>query len=417
MSLTGIVRKTLAPILILLAGAGGFAALKANKPGTEPVQTEEKAWIVDVETIEMDVVSPTLTLYGRVESPRTTQMSAAITADVREVKAREGRLVDAGQALVTLDDRESLLVLEEREAEVEDMRAQIQNEEERHRNDLDALKHEEKLLELSRKAVGRAKDLVGRNVGSQSQLDQSRQEEARQALARDTRRHTISAHASRIAQLQARLRRAEALRGRAQLDVSRTVITAPFAGRISELLVSPGDRVRSGDKLLSMYDTSAVEVRAQVPTRYLPVVRSSLENNVLLTAEMEVDEQVLTATLDRLTAQVTRGSGGVDSLFQINEQNSWLQLGRTVELILTLPAQANVIALPLEALYGTNRVFKLDGERMLGLTVERLGEVRSPAYDGTRVLVRSSELTTGDKVVVTQLPNAIDGLRVRIVDH
>jgi hypothetical protein len=34
----------------------------------------------------------------------------------------------------------------------------------------------------------------------------------------------------------------------------------------------------------------------------------------------------------------------------------------------------------------------------------------------SRVLVRSGDLHDGQEVIVTQLPNAIDGLRVRVVD-
>ena len=50
---------------------------------------------------------------------------------------------------------------------------------------------------------------------------------------------------------------------------------------------------------------------------------------------------------------------------------------------------------------------------MKGVLVERLGEVQT--IDGTRrVIVRSDELEAGARVIVTQLPNASDGLKVQV---
>jgi hypothetical protein len=87
-----------------------------------------------------------------------------------------------------------------------------------------------------------------------------------------------------------------------------------------------------------------------------------------------------------------------------------------VELSVNLPVVHDSVALPYEAVYGTDRIYRLEGERMRTLQVERVGEQRS--LDGsTRVLVRSPELQPGDKIVITQLPNAMDGLRVRVAEE
>ena len=92
-----------------------------------------------------------------------------------------------------------------------------------------------------------------------------------------------------------------------------------------------------------------------------------------------------------------------------------MPLGRTVALIVDLPPVHASVALPYEAVYGTNRIYRLDGERMHALQVERVGEQRNP--DGSaRALVRSPELQPGDRIVITQLPNAMDGLRVKVAE-
>ena len=175
-----------------------------------------------------------------------------------------------------LDDREAELLRAQRAAEVADIDAQIDHERQRNENDVKALEHEEMLLALSRREVKRAEKLAKRKVGSEAQIDQMRQAEERQAMAVDQRRFSINEHASRRAQLEARLARAESLLRRAELDLERTRIKAPFDGRVSRVSVSPGDRVRGGDEIVTVYNTSEIEIRAQIPTRQVALVRDAL---------------------------------------------------------------------------------------------------------------------------------------------
>lgn len=404
------------PVLILLVGAGGLVALVNSKPQREALEAREKAWIIDVVAVEPGTVTPQLSLYGRVRSPRTANMSAAVTADVLSVDVLEGQYVQVGETIVVLDAREAELLHSQRAAEVADIRAQIENEWQRHENDLKALEREEKLLELNRREVKRAQKLARSKVGSESQIDQMRQAEERQALAVDQRRFSINEHASRHAQLEARLARAKTLLLRAKLDLDRTRVKAPFAGRVSRVSVSPGDRVRSGDEIVTVYDTSEIEVRAQIPTRHVPHIRDALGAGETLEAKALVDGRAVHARLDRFTAEVERGGGGADAYFRIIEGGRDLPLGRTVELVVDLPNVHDSVALPYEAVYGTNRIYRLDGERMRGLEVQRIGEQRG--VDGSaRVLVRSPELEAGDRIVITQLPNAMDGLRVKVAEE
>lgn len=78
-----------------------------------------------------------------------------------------------------------------------------------------------------------------------------------------------------------------------------------------------------------------------------------------------------------------------------------------------LPPEENVVALPFEALYGLDHIYRLADGRMAALTVERVGE-RREVEGQTRVLVRNPELVAGDRVITTQLPNAITGLKVTV---
>jgi multidrug efflux pump subunit AcrA (membrane-fusion protein) len=404
--------RTGGAVVVLVFGAIGAGYLIRTKPQPVPVPVREQAWPVAVQRVEIAAHTPSVTLFGRTESAHLARLSAGTTADVVSVAATEGDLVQRGTTLVALDARDATLRLRQSEADLAELRAELLLEAERQRADKQGLTRDKEMLNLAHSGVERAQELARRNLGSRSQLDASRQEETRQRMAIETRMSTIRSAPARGARLQARVAKAQATRDQAALDVERTIIVAPFDARILNVSVATGDRVRAGDPLVDIFDYKRVEVRAQVPTRYLPNVRASLENATLLLAVIAIDGAQLNAKLVRLSAQSVEARGGVDALFHLERTPHWLGLGRTVELTLALGTLPDTAAVPLESLYGESRVFKVVDDRMVGIEITRLGEYRSKS-GATLALIEAPELRAGDQIVTTNLPNAIDGLRVK----
>ncbi|OOG25212.1 RND transporter [Thioalkalivibrio denitrificans] len=403
--------RALLPLLILAAGITGFLILRATAPESPPMEVAERVWRVDSEVVSPQTLSPALQLYGHVTTPRTANLRAAVEADVRDTPAEEGRMVAADDVLVRLDERETALQVMQREADLADIRAQITAERLRHVRDREALGHDEALLELTARNVDRARDLLARDAGSLSALDDARRAYEQQALAVNTRRLALEDFDARMAQLAAREQRAEAQLEDARLNLERTRVRAPFDGRIARLAVAPGDRVRVGDVLVTLFDARALEVRARIPALYLPMVRTALEAGETLTARGEIDRAEVRMELTRLAGEAPATGAGVEGLFRIVEGGEHAPLGRFLTVRLTLPEQADVIALPFEALYGTDRVYREEEGRMRALTVDRRGEWID-AEGRERVLVHSPGIRDGDRLVTTRLPNAVDGLRI-----
>jgi len=402
------------PLLVFLGATLVAASLIATKPRPAPVQVEERAWLVGTVSIEPQALSPQATVYGRIESLSTAQLNAAVAADVLSVEVVEGDSVKQGDLLVRLDDREARFILSQREADVIDAEARVEAEKTRSDSDQKTIVRERRLLRLTRDEVVRLQDLLKKKLGSQSALDNARQAMERQALAVAVREQSIAEHPARMAQAEAALKRAHALRQQAELDLSRCEVRAPFSGRVAKRSVATGRRVKVGDSLVSIYDDSIMLLRALIPERHLPALRNAIRMHWPLEVSGRLDGEAVTGTLRGLVGEVEADSGGVAALFDIEAAPGLLQQGRFLEMELVLPEQQGVIALPHEAVYGANRVYTVDdSSRMRPVRVERLGATRG-REDETLLLVRSESLQKGMQVVTTQLPNAVEGLLVRV---
>ncbi|MBF0254965.1 MAG: biotin/lipoyl-binding protein [Gammaproteobacteria bacterium] len=407
--------KSLRPLLILVLAAGLAFLIIKSKPEAKPVVVKEKAWPVRVQLAEPATLAPTLTLYGRIESLWSSQLTAGIVADVLEVAVLEGDEVAKGQLLLSLDDRDARLLLAQREAELAEAAARIRSAESRHQSNLENLPREQRLFALSEKEVERLLGLVEQQLAAPSAMDKAIQDVQRQAMSLRTREQAISEHASTLAELEAKRVRAEALRDQAQLELERARVNAPFDGRIAKVLVSPGKRVRVGDALVQLYDRGAMVVRAQLPSRYIALIKRALDRGDRLGIRGEVDGQPLQAKLLRIAGEVASASGGVEALFALSDGDQFQQ-GRFVRIDLTLPEQEGLLAVPPEAIYGTDRIYRLSPEqRLLPVAIERVGEMRV-SQQQVQALVRSAEIKPGDMLVVTQLPNAIEGLLAKPSD-
>jgi multidrug efflux pump subunit AcrA (membrane-fusion protein) len=358
------------------------------------------------------MLSPTLTLYGQVETPSMLNAAAPGSAIVRDVRVKEGEFVAQGQLLIELDERDFIPRLQQNRADVAELEAELESENNRHRSNLQSLEHEKDLLGIARAEVKRAQRLKKQKLGSDSALDIARQEAARQALSMTSRQFEIADHEARLQRLASRLQRARASLEESSLDYERSRLVAPFDGIVAGVEVAPGDRVRESDILLKMYALDSLEVRARIPSAYQEELQNVLRNGQPPIGTARLGGVDIRLRLERISGEAD--PSGVDGLFRIVEGGEYLRLGQVGKFQLQRPAKMNSIAVPYQALYGGDRIYILEQGRMRGIEVDPLGQYIGQG-DEEWLLIRSETLNRGDLVVMTHLPNAIDGLRAEVV--
>lgn len=406
-------KRLLLPLLIILAAIAVAIYLVKTKPKAAPVAVEEKAWLVEVERVAKQTLSPTVSLYGRIESLWQSDLTAGVSADVMSVVVMDGSIVEKGASLLVLDDSDTRLLLAQRQAELAEIDAKIITEKARNTANAKTLPAERRLLNLTKNEVSRLTGLVKRKVSAQSALDTAKQSLERQTIALIARQQLVVEHKARLAELNANRTRAQALLEQAQIEQTRTLVVAPFNAVVTKVNVAPGKNVRLGQSLVQLYDRDAMVVRAQIPNRYLSMVRGALAKGQKLSLTGELDGMRLSAELLNLAGESGTGAGGVDGIFKLNTTNTPLQQGRFVHLELAMPSVEEIIAVPYQAIYGRDKVYVVNDEnRMQARTMSRIGTMG--AGDNRRVLIKADNIHSGERLVTTQLPNAMQGLLIRL---
>jgi len=402
------------PLIILALGFLIFLVLIITKPQTDKSAVNDNVTAVTIMSLKPDTYIPYINLYGRIESPQTSDIESEVEADVLEVNIREGDSVEQDALLVKLDDSDLKLILQQREAEVSELEAEVAIENKKHEMDIKALDHEKYLLTLAKKQVERQKKLIQTNAISELALDEANEEMRRRDLSVTVRTEVVTQHENRIKRLEAQLKRAKALQELARRNVEDTNIVAPFSGKITQLNVSPGERVQVGEVMLQMFNRNDVEIRAQIPENYIQRARMALNSNFQKTISVVIDGKQYRVYLDRISGEVGQGSAGVDGLFKLIDHDGNLSVGRIIEMKFTLPAEKNVFAVPETAIFNSNTVYKVVDNYLQAVKIERIGNaVLSP--NEKAVLIKGDQLKAGDKIIINPLPNAISGLKVNII--
>ncbi len=399
------------PLLILFLAMSTYAYLKMSKPERVKPVAKEKVWQVDVIAAQPQTLSPTLTLYGEVETPALVKAAAPGPGLVAEVLVSPGDQVQQAQKLVSMDSRDFAAANLQAQADVADIEAQIAEHELRYRSDLKSVEEEKNLLELAKKEVKRIESLKRNNLSSDSALSDARELLGRQELSLISKQLEVARYPTTRQQLQARLDRARARLAETELAIERSEVIAGFDAVVAEVPVTTGDRVQVSEVLVSLYPVDSLEVRARIPSSYQGEIQNALELEESLMAVAEYAGRDINLQLIRLAG--TADPSGIDAYFRINNGASRLRIGNMIKIELQRPLQHQVIAVPFRAIYGNNRLFLLQQGRMRAIDVESVGQYET-AQGESLLLVRSGQIQAGDQVIVTHLPNAVDGLRVRV---
>jgi HlyD family secretion protein len=402
--------KIILPLVVIVIAAGLFQHLKASKPERKKPVLKEKVWQVAVISATKQNLSPSLELYGRVESPELLQAAAPGAGVVSEVLVQSGSRVTLGQLLVKIDSRDFEFALVQAESVLQDIENQISELKIRHQSNQNALKTERQLLQLAEDEVERLLELKKQNLSADTILNEARSALGRQQLSVFSREYEVDSYPVQVEKLEARKKQNQAKLEEARLRIERSEVFAPFEAIISETPVSVGDRVATGQILVALYPVNNLEVRAHVPARYIPRIQQSMSQGLTQLARITMPDINLQLELVRLAGEAE--PSGVDAYFRAGQSSSQLRLGALLPLNLDLPVENDVIAVPYQAIYGNSRLYLLKENRLQGVDVESVGQYSSD--DGKALLlVKSPQVNSDDKIVITHLPNAMSGLKVR----
>lgn len=385
-------------------------------------QAQEPVWRVKAVPVRVETASPVLNLNGKVESPDETQAAAPGVGRVLVVRVREGQAVAKGQLLLELDPRDFLPRVEQARGQVRELEAAIASEHLRHQADLDQLAQERRLQDFAAADVDRFERLQKENFYSQAAVEQSRSNLSRQQISVRGRELAIADHKARLAQLQARLVQANASLDQADLAYQRSRVVAPFPGHVAQVAVAAGDQVNTGQALVKMYPSAGLEVRAKLPAPLQDEFLATLRQGEHAQAYARMGDAVLSFRLARVAGAAD--ARGLDGFFVLARGAAVLRVGELVSLNVVRAPLVGVVSVPYGALFGGNRVYRIEGDRLNAVNVEVLGEAASnevvsgePAQAGqpARLLVRAAALKDGERLLATHLPNAVTGLKVEVI--
>jgi RND family efflux transporter MFP subunit len=342
---------------LAVAIAGAFSA-SATAQDPEPAPQGPPPAPVSIAEARSTQLAPLLWAPGSVMSREDARVATEQDGRVTRV-AEVGTLVRKGDALAQLDD--SLLRLQQRqnESDIERIQAQLDY----------AQAHEERLGALVKKA-----SIAG------SQLDEARSQ--RRVLEQDLQRARVTLDETRH-------------------RLQNATVRAPFDGTVVERFIQAGEYLGTGNAVVRLVNTRALEVRAQAPVHLAARLKPGMDVAVR-EGETEVQQIV------RAVVPVGDESSRQFELRITLASEAW-PIGSALQVGLPSDAPREVVAVPRDALVlRANETFvvRVDADDTAqrvpvrtGGTQGELVEVIGDVHAGDRLIVRGGErIAPGQKV-------------------
>lgn len=358
----------------VIGGALYLSAAATDDPAPAAAEVHRKR--VRVATVEATTASRELRFAGVTRARQRARLSFAVGGRIAARDVEVGDVVREGQVVARLDGREL-------DNAVASARAAVAELEARERQ---AARERE-----------RAAKLVASKAATAEELERAEAALESVAAGRDA--------------TQARLREAERLR-------DETVLRAPYAGTVTEVLREPGEYASPGQTVVTLAGHGEVELEVEVPESVVLAVAPGDAVTVRLLGQAGAQGGAGPAVTGTVTA-VGRTALGGGRLFPVIVElgdTAGIVAGMTAELELAVGGTA-ALAVPVEAVVnpGGRRpaVFRLrPGRSDAAPAVEKV-TVEIVGLLGERVAV-SGALEAGDRVVVGGQRGLLDGQAVEV---
>jgi RND family efflux transporter MFP subunit len=390
--------KVLVPIAILGVGLLAVLAVKMMQSGVDSKPAQVSARLVSVIEAQPRDIQFSVFAQGTVVPRTESDLIPQVAGEVIWVSPRlvSGGFFEEGEPLIRIDPADHRVELEAARAVVARTKSEFAR---------------------AKTEIKRQRMLADQGVASQARIDDAE-------------------NAFRVTE--AELREETAKLARAERDLERTEIHAPYQGRVRSEAVDIGQFVSRGVPIAKLYATDYAEVRLPLPDRelrYLDIpfdlsgetvysdgdpIEASVGPAVQLRAEFAGEDRTWVGHIVRTEGEIDAKSRMVHLVARVEDpygQNGTrgsapLAVGLFVEAEIQGRWAKGVFVLPRMALRtdsGEDLVYVVDaGDRLRFKAVEVLRAERNDVIIG-------SGLERGDRICVSPMAAAVNGMAVRTI--
>ncbi|WP_282130487.1 efflux RND transporter periplasmic adaptor subunit [Pseudoalteromonas aliena] len=379
--------KIIIPAAVIIAAVSIVFFIKGNPPEARRFGSPPKASI-SVVALELKPQSYQIMIdsYGTVKPRTQSLLVAQASGQIIDVSDdfREGGFFEKGDVLLKLDDRDH-------QAEVKSAQANL-------------LTAEQGLLEEKAR-------------GQQAITDWKRLGGAKQASSLVLREPQLAAAEAEVLSAQATLEKA-------MLDLERTKVTAPYAGRILSRSVDLGQVVSNNTQLATIYAIDSVEIRLPIknkdlsfvnlPEQYRDGAKNQAGSIVQFTSDL-VGEQTWQGQLARTEGAIDENAQQLYVVAKINDpykataSNQYpIKIGQYIKAQITGKTVPNALIIPNSTIYQGTYVYIVE-EGVL-----KRKDITLAWQNATQAMIKTG-LQASDKLVITPLGQVSSGTRVNIL--
>lgn len=379
--------KKLLPFVVII-GSILFAALMISlKSDVETVPTVNPPKMVRVIKVEEQTVTLVVKTQGTVVPRTETSLVSQVAGQITKISPAfvSGGFFEKDDVLVEIDKRDYVLAL--KQADLQVAQAELR------------LKIEEQEAKVARQEWQRL------NTGTPPPL-----------VAREPQ----------LLEAKAMLGAAKASMELAYLNIERTEIKAPYAGRIRAKSVDVGQYVNPGTAVAAIYAIDYAEVRLPLPDKELAYIdfpydfRGNHLNKkgpeVILKANFAGKERVWKGYITRIEGEIDPLNRMIHVVARVDDPYVRNRGGDkppfTVGMFVHAEIQGleveNLVAIPRTALRNNNQVLIVDPENRLRFRNVEIFRLE------TEIAYISSGLKNGDQVCVSTLLTVVEGMPVEI---
>jgi membrane fusion protein, multidrug efflux system len=379
-------RKIFFPMFIVVAGVLVAAVLILNKREAPSVPSEFQPPLVRVMAVELRGMQLKVRSQGTVAPQSQIELMAEVSGRVAWVSPAlaDGGFFEAEDLLLKLEPRDYELAVIRARAEVTTMEVRLEREE------------------------------------AEAETARQEWEELGEGPASG-----LALRGPQVAEARAMLAAAQAGLEQASRDLERTMIQAPFAGRVSRKHVDAGQFVNRGSPLARIFAVENAEIRLPLSLDDLafldlpmgsgdqaengrPIVefrgmiagKEEVWLGEVVRAESEIDPRT---RMLHAVARVKNADGG--------GKRPGMPVGLFVQAEIFGKQVNDVMVVPRQAMQGRDQVLVVNPEDRLEF--RRVSVVR---FEREHAVIRSG-LGLGDRVIISPMDAPVAGMRVRTVDE